>query len=851
MAPARSSTCGSLSTADTDPVRGGRVVRWGAFFGAGALALAGCSGPNGVRSGTVSGSPEGLGLVALAPVRVEISREDRPAGAPRDAIPVKGPWRLVGSEHGIRSYEAPLPLRPRALFYERAPDEMELRHGPHPLRYAATAFDTDRPGTWAMTQDSLSVRLRPRDPVPGTDPADTEGYTLRYAPAQEREALLYRGTDPKVDDLMFSRRSAQVGETSREGYYLPAPSRIAWDVTVPAGGVLALDAGILPPEVAEGTTSDGAELAVHINDAVVHHVRVFPGAFQHVKIPLGAWAGQQVRLALSTQDGETLRDHVFVGAPSIYVPSARPRRVVLAFVDTLRRDHVGVYGYGRPTTPAIDAWARDAVVFEDARTVAPWTLPSTRSLLTGRAPEDWADAPTLQEILAGKGWATGAYVGNVYLSSNFEMSAGWGEHGCLNWPPAELEVARARDFLARNADRDSLLMVHFMDLHLPYKEPPAYRGRWAGKGPPGLPDMFNRNHLVAAASRDPQTIRTYLRDRYDQNLAYVDDQLGPFLQTLGDDATVVFFADHGEEFWDHGDFEHGHSFYDEILRVPLVVKSPGLAARRVTAPVSLVDVTPTVLDLLGMGDEAPDAGRVGAGHSLVASARGEDDPALAGRVRAFGRLLYGAAGWGAVTGTQKYVTRGGVESLHDLGPDPTETRNLRFEGGDPLQGREALAGALGTSVVQALRITPQERRAGGPWTVTLRLPVGIERWWVSDDPTEKSEAGITEVDSTTLRVVFGESKGINREVFVQPKGSADEALADATVTLDGGGEVPLKPLAYDGTATPLARMGRNAVPLFVTWAVMPVPTKGQTVTRAVDAEMSGALEALGYMDRAP
>ena len=789
--------------------------------------------------------------MALAPARIEIARHARPENAPRDAIPVQGPWRLVGSEHGIRTYEAPLPLRPRALFYERAPDDMELRHGPHPLRYAATAFDTDRPGTWAMTQDSVTVRLRAADPVPGKDRAGAVGYVLTYAPAQEREALLYRGADPKVHDLAFARRSAQVGDTSREGYYLPAPSRIAWDVTVPAGGVLALDAGILPPEVADGTTSDGAELAVLVNDAVVHHVRVFPDAFAQVKVPLGAWAGQKVRLALSTQDGATTRDHVFVGSPSIYVPAADPRRVVLVFVDTLRRDHVGMYGYERPTTPKIDAWAQDAVVFEDARTVAPWTLPSTRALLTGRAPEDWEDARTLQEILAEKGWATGAYVGNVYLSSNFEMSAGWGEHGCLNWPPAELEVARARAFLDRNTDRDSLLMVHFMDLHLPYKEPPAYRGRWAGTAPPGLPDMFNRNHLVAAASRDPQTIKTYLRDRYDQNLAYVDDQLGPFLQELGDDATVVFFADHGEEFWDHGDFEHGHSFYDEILRVPLVVKSPGLGARRVTAPASLADVTPTVLDLLGMGDQAPDTRLVGAGRSLAASARGQADPALEGRVRAFGRVLYGAAGWGALTGAQKYVTRGGVESLHDLAADAAEARNLRFEGASPLPGRDALGGALGTRVVQALRITPLERRAGGPWTVTLRLPVGIERWWVSDDPTEKSEAGITEVDPTTLRIVFGESKGINREVFVQPKGVADEALADATVILDGGGEVPVKPLAYDGTATPLARLGRSAVPIFVTWAVMPVPTKDHAVTPAVDAEMSGALVALGYLDRAP
>ena len=130
-------------------------------------------------------------------------------------------------------------------------------------------------------------------------------------------------------------------------------------------------------------------------------------------------------LAVATQDRDTTRDHVFLAAPAVTSAASAPRRLVLAFIDTLRRDHVGWHGYARATTPRLDAWAKGAVVFEDARTVAPWTLPSTRALLAGEQPEAWDAAATLPQELAAKGWATGAFVGNVYLSSNFGMTRGW------------------------------------------------------------------------------------------------------------------------------------------------------------------------------------------------------------------------------------------------------------------------------------------------------------------------------------------------------------------------------------------------------------------------------------------
>jgi len=108
--------------------------------------------------------------------------------------------------------------------------------------------------------------------------------------------------------------------------------------------------------------------------------------------------------------------------------------------------------------------------------------------------------------------------------------------------------------------------------------------------------------LLAAAKGNREKIKNYLVGRYDQNMRYVDDQLARLFGRVGDEATVVVFADHGEEFFDHGDLEHGHTLYDELLRIPFIVKSPGLAPRRVATPVSLLDLTPTVLDLLGAPD---------------------------------------------------------------------------------------------------------------------------------------------------------------------------------------------------------------------------------------------------------
>ena len=776
----------------------------------------------------------GVGLTALPFAELSVPRGE---DAAPERITILGPFRFVGAAGGVRAYEAPIPIRPRAPFFNSPPDGMTVKRGTTPFRFGGDADDATLAGTWKFTADAITVRLKPDAPPP--QPGE---FVVTYPAAVEREHALWRARATVADDAAFVVRSAQVDDVTRHGLYLPAPATAAWDVTIPEDGTLALQLGVIPPEIADRAESDGAELEIAVDGEVVDRLRARVRDFRDHRVSLARFAGKKVRLSFATKDADTTRDHVFVAAPRLYTPSKNPRRAILVFLDTMRRDHLGVYGYRRDTSDALDAWAESAVVFEDARSVAPWTLPSTRTALTGLQPEQWADAATLQERLGDAGWATAAYVGNVYLSSNFDMADGWGEHGCINWPYARVEVDRALDFLARHPDQDALVMVHFMDLHLPYKEPSTYRGTYETGAPPNLPEGFNRNMLLSAARGNKEVIRDYLIARYDQNIRYVDDQLGRLFGRLGEEATVVIFADHGEEFFDHGDLEHGHTLYDELLRIPFIVRSPGLAPRRVDTPVSLLDLTPTVLDLVGL----PDAKL--AGRSLVAAARGEADPVLASRALAFGRPLYGDEAWGSVKDGVKYVSRSGEESLFDLRKDPAETSNLRAER-DPRPARDAMAAGLGREVAVAYRMAPSGRGSGN-LVVELLVPGGVAEAWVGDDPTQKSRAEVEVIGDDLVRATFHSTRSTNqREVFVAPK--LDAVAIAPTVALRAVGKnasepVTLAPLLFDGLGEALASVKAMGRTVRVTYAAIPRPS-GKTVV-GIDEEQRSALEMLGYLD---
>jgi choline-sulfatase len=287
-------------------------------------------------------------------------------------------------------------------------------------------------------------------------------------------------------------------------------------------------------------------------------------------------------------------------------PSApRARSVVLITIDTLRADHVGAYGYARARTPALDRLAKSGAAFDRAYAAAPITLPSHASLLTGRYPPGHgardngmrvsAEVTTLATVLRGRGLKTAAFVAAFPLDHQFGLGRGFDVYGdrlprAPNGQPANERPAAdvVNDAIAwlqstipsatPNPQSALFLWVHLFEPHAPYGDPSSGRSAI---------------------------------ERYDDEIATADREIGRLLDALAPvrrDTLVVAAGDHGEAFGEHGEFAHSIFVYDTTLRVPLVMSGPGIVAgTRVPTAVSLVDVAPTVLDMM-RGDTAPIGG---------------------------------------------------------------------------------------------------------------------------------------------------------------------------------------------------------------------------------------------------
>jgi arylsulfatase A-like enzyme len=379
----------------------------------------------------------------------------------------------------------------------------------------------------------------------------------------------------------------------------------------------------------------------------------------------------------------------------------RPPNVLLVVVDTLRADRVGFAGSRRGLTPFLDRLAATGTVFERAYATTSWTLPSVASLFTSRyalqhgvvrfrSPLAEAER-TLAEALAARGFA------GAGLSANFLIAEGLGfGQGFDHWQvlvgdlsPAGHPYAGAGELReaalawldgpSRPPGAPAFLYLHFMEPHSPYAPPEPFRSRFL---PPGadpeqvrLAEERIRALRVDAISAEQAEILAAL---YDAEVAALDRELETVFAELAargflDRAVVVVTADHGEEFREHGGLVHGRSLFEEVVRVPLLVVAPDRPGGRVVQePVSLVDVAPTLLALLGLPPEPGFEGR-----SLVPLIDGETrEPApvlleLAANVDAAADLRVHALG--IVRGDLKLVldpAHGGA--LFDLRGDPGE-----------------------------------------------------------------------------------------------------------------------------------------------------------------------------------
>lgn len=801
--------------------------------------------------------PEGSATLALSvdvPFAVfEIPDHSRPHSATvPERIPLSA-WKA--GRQGSQRFVVDNPIRTRNFYFHKPSPGMKLikvvdgQETEVSHRYYKSKTDTVY---W--TYDRQSIELFGVSEAP-----DADEYFFVYPRAQEREEKLNFKTSGVSSAELFARTTAQAASASRAGLLLPAPGVVAWDILVPPKADLRFRPGLIRPEVQDAQGSDGAQVVVRITvDGQTDELwsgKVDRPIFDMTTVDLTAYAGKKARLEVASEElGNPRFDYVFLADPVVATRRNHTRRVFLVFVDTLRPDHMSLYGYARDTTPALEKVAAKGAVFSQARNVAPWTLPSTRSLLTGNDPEYYDTSDTLQGHLRKAGFATAMFAGNIYLGSNFGLNRDWGLHNVDLLPLASNQLDRALAWLDEEDGRDVAMLLHLMDAHLPYKEPAKYRSMYAGKRPAKFKkDSFSRPELMSWGPRAKED-RQYVRDRYDNNIRYIDDQLQRLYSRLRPEDVVVFFSDHGEEFWEHGGFEHGHTLFDELLRVPLIIDAPGIEPSKIDVPVSLLDVTPTVLDLLDL----PGGSDLN-GTSLVGVMNGEDGAAeaLARRPQAFGRPLYGKERWGVLKGTRKWTTIEGKEAYFDLSDDVFEKSNLAGNDGvDTTTMKDALAEAVGQPVVGAYRLAPRGMRnvPKESLTATITVPGGIREIWVGADPTEHSAAELSwERGSDTAEVVWPRPYRGGRDVWIVPKRSQSEVTHDLVIESRYGDQTGTLKVAEGKPASPSGkreilgsvRVGERLLELGFAIGPIQDPEAGQVSGR--DDEIAGALKALGYV----
>lgn len=394
--------------------------------------------------------------------------------------------------------------------------------------------------------------------------------------------------------------------------------------------------------------------------------------------------------------------------------------VLVLLVDALRADHLSSYGYGRETTPAIDTLARDGVLFRQAISQSTFTKTSIASLFTGKNPyqhglyegqlklpdgtytADVLDAgeTTLAEAFRAAGYLTGAWVQNSHLRAVMGFSQGFVEYHDQQGPIRRIH-RRFFPWLERAGARYSFFAyLHYIDLHDPYRPPPpydrlfgSYSDVYAGvdfrEWGSFLQSVRSGEKTLSAA--DIEQLRAY----YDGQLRAIDDEIGKLLDRLKESglyerSTIVLTADHGDGFMEHGFISHSTTPYDELVRVPLIVKLPGNehAGQVVKEQVRLIDVMPTLLELVGAEAPAGMAGcslvpliRSGAAldpdcRTAVSEVHREDgEPILALRTERY-KFIYQADA---------------PAELYDLALDPGETRNRAESSPDEAQPFSELA----------------------------------------------------------------------------------------------------------------------------------------------------------------
>jgi choline-sulfatase len=429
----------------------------------------------------------------------------------------------------------------------------------------------------------------------------------------------------------------------------------------------------------------------------------------------------------------------------------RPKNVIMIVVDTFRADHLGALGHHRDTTPNLDQLAAESVLFTQAYSATSWTMPSLASYMTGvypsvhrllKAPHDIdqnalsEEFVTLAEALRDAGLRTASITAQPWISERTGLTQGFDEVRTVSnaADPNEARelTAEVIEWLEQSGDTPFFLYAHYMGPHAPYDAPEGYRGRYTRDLP--LTDVVQGFHQAYATESQVRAYAVitgkaadeglsdqdiaYLEAEYDEKLAFTDAQLGNLFSWLRDsglleETLVIVAADHGEAFFEHQTVFHGQHLHQELLHVPLIMRLPGSSASslRVNAVAELIDIYPTILELLGAA--AP--------------------PHIQGR--SLMPLVQGGPGDGIALGEcfGFRITTDGWSSYHDYIPNPEDegaisTRALYDLMNDPLEQREVSADrrdVIARHERMARQLWIEMGRSAEYWQAQI-LPAGLD-----------------------------------------------------------------------------------------------------------------------------
>ena len=391
------------------------------------------------------------------------------------------------------------------------------------------------------------------------------------------------------------------------------------------------------------------------------------------------------------------------------------QHVILIIVDTLRPDFLSCYGSQKVQTPHIDQLANDGVLFENTFSVSSWTVPAVSSIMTGLPPEVHGmkttssrlpdRLPTLAEYMYEEGYYTSAIGRNSYLTPQFNISQGFLEYLFFPSPQnrhvrginffqwlfperfrtdvsTENITALATDWLSSHHKEDFFLWLHYFDPHMPYAPPESTLPR-EGIAPSIGKDFSEFQDVRGGYLVPTLQERESIKELYAAEVRHIDNNIGKLMTTLKalniyEDSLIIFSSDHGEEFWEHNSIEHGHTLYNEVLRVPLIIKPPsgfGFSSWRVEQSVSLRSILPTILDLCKISAPVEQYAPSLSPFSKFINGSYVSPPIMSSS------LLYYEDRESVIFGGMKYIRSllTNYEELYDLTKDPDEHTSLVSE----------------------------------------------------------------------------------------------------------------------------------------------------------------------------